>query len=112
VRGGVGGEKRGRERERERERRQEGEISDEGEKTIARRLAAPSAPFAASFLLFFNPDPFSSPLLSLSLCSLSLLSKPPKTEDNVDSLVAGGAVRNVVPLLTMFKVDEGRGVST
>lgn len=33
------------------------------------------------------------------------------TEEKVDAVVEGGAVRAVVPLLTMFKVD-GRGVST
>jgi hypothetical protein len=71
--------------------------------TIARSL------HAASF------SPTSTSLLSLTRSfslPLVLSSFPRKTtEDNVDAVVEGGAVRAVVPLLTMFKVDEGRGVS-
>ena len=108
-----GGRERGSEREREREKRargqreeKEGRISDEDENDRSR--LGPSfrslCRFFFLFFFFFNPDLAHS----LSLSSF----KNPETEDNVDSLVEGGAVRNVVPLLTMFKVDEGRGVST
>ena len=62
-------------------------------------------------LLFLQPRPPSFLSRSFSL-PLVLSSFPRKTtEDNVDAVVEGGAVRAVVPLLTMFKVDEGRGVS-
>ena len=65
-------------------------------------------------LLLFSTSTSTS-FLTLSLSSSLFLPffsmSKSSTEDNVDAVVEGGAVRAVVPLLTMFKVDEGRGVS-
>jgi len=88
--------------QRQKKRNDAGSASD-GE---GKRSPAPSLQ-----LLFLQPRPPSFLSRSFSL-PLVLSSFPRKTtEDNVDAVVEGGAVRAVVPLLTMFKVDEGRGVS-
>ena len=89
---------RGRERRKTERKKLRAELisDDDGKRSL-------SSPFAA---VFFNLD--------LRFCSLFIFFteiKTTTTEDNVDAVVEGGAVRAVVPLLTLFKVDEGRGVS-
>ena len=92
--------RRGREKQKQKQKKKTGALisdDDENDRPPARPLSSPLPLFSTS----------------TSFCSLSFFQPPKKkkTEDNVDAVVEGGAVRAVVPLLTLFKVDEGRGVS-